>query len=229
MGADVLHISPLPSFPPRASSPCPGGELLQWSENGEHYIVRTIRQRNSASVPSHAALAALDDEGDGSLHEYLFPGPWPRPCGWGTWSCRRTLMAKFRENLGFYGCTVSASKQYTLARFLSEGILKSFYQPDAEKVTAPAGRRFGPFWKTARPVRHPGAGGGTAFFLLRLETPLSDEGDRENMGGQGIRVRPLSGFYRRSAGKAARPLVILYASLPGDRLEALAEALSKKF
>ena len=30
-------------------------------------------------------------------------------------------MARFREELGFYSCTVSSFEQHTLARFLSRG------------------------------------------------------------------------------------------------------------
>ena len=59
---------------------------------------------------------------------------------------------------------------------------------------------------------------------------LVDEFNRTVGQEQGIRVRPLSGFYHGEVPeKAAHCLVISYASLPGDRLEALAEALSKSF
>ena len=37
-GPTCCTFPPLPSFPPRASSPCPGGELLQWSENSGNII-----------------------------------------------------------------------------------------------------------------------------------------------------------------------------------------------
>ena len=67
-------------------------------------------------------------------------------------------------------------------------------------------------------------------FLLRLETLLSDEEIVKIWAEQGIRVRPLSRFFHGEVPeKAAHCLVISYASLPGDRLEALAEALSKSF
>ena len=72
------------------------------------------------------------------------------------------LMAKFRENPGLLRLhRVSFEAIYPGPLFVG-GYFEA-YQPDAEKVTAPAGRRFGPFWKTARPVRHPGQEAGLHF------------------------------------------------------------------
>ena len=174
------------------------------------------------------ALAALDDGGR-VIYMNTFSRSLAPALRVGYMVLPEDLMAKFRENLGFYGCTVSSFEQYTLARFLSEGYfekhinrMRKSYRTRRTEIRAILENCPGRF-----AILEQEAG---LHFLLRLETPLSDGEIVKIWAEQGIRVRPLSRFYHGEVPeKAAHCLVISYASLPGDRLEALAEALSKSF
>lgn len=230
MGADVLHISPSHHFPTGIVTPLPRRlELLQWAKTGGHYIIEDDYD-SEFGFRSHPmpALAALDDGGR-VIYMNTFSRSLAPALRVGYMVLPEDLMAKFRENLGFYGCTVSSFEQYTLARFLSEGYfekhinrMRKSYRTRRTEIRDILENCPGRF-----SILEQEAG---VHFLLRLETPLSDEEIVKIWAEQGIRVRPLSGFYHGEVPeKAAHCLVISYASLPGDRLEALAEALSKSF
>ena len=138
-----------------------------------------------------------------------------------------TLMAAYRQRLGFYSCTVPSFEQYTLERFLSRGYfekhinrMRKFYKsirnrvveaisqcPIAEKLT----------------ILEEHAG---LHFLLQVDLPLTDAQLVEACRKMGLRVAALSRYYRFPE-ENSHCLVINYSGLTEDTLTRLEEILCK--
>jgi GntR family transcriptional regulator/MocR family aminotransferase len=125
------------------------------------------------------------------------------------------LMEKFRQNLGFYSCTVSGFEQYTLARFLSGGHfekhinrMRKFYKSRRDRVLTalekcPCAHRF--------TVMEENAG---LHFLLKVDTDLPEDVLTERFLAAGIRVRTLDSYYEGTPPPdRERVLVVNYSGL----------------
>jgi GntR family transcriptional regulator/MocR family aminotransferase len=135
-------------------------------------------------------------------------------------------MHRFRQKLGFYSCTVSSFEQYTLARFLSRGHfekhinrMRKFYRSRRNRVVeilqnCPHAHLLS--------IREEDAG---LHFLLKVDTPQSDEALTERLAAAGIRIRCLSSYYHREV--PAEDLHYLVVNYAGIREELLEEALNR--
>ena len=136
-------------------------------------------------------------------------------------------MAKFREKLGFYSCTVPSFEQYTLARFLSGGWFEKHIN------------RMRKFYRTRRNriieilQKSPFAGRITILeqdaglhFLLRVDTLLSGRELTALCAGAGIRIRCLGDYYEGTVpGWAEKCLVVNYSGLDEQTLTAALDQL----
>ena len=132
------------------------------------------------------------------------------------------LMARFRENLGFYSCTVSSFEQYTLARFLDRGHfekhinrMRKFYRTRRNRVLE---MLMGCPYAPRMTIHEEDAG---LHFLVRLDTVLSDEELVARCAGAGIRVKALSQYYHEGVPEGdLHTLVVNYAAVQEKELEA---------
>jgi len=135
-----------------------------------------------------------------------------------------SLMALFREKLGFYSCTVPSFEQYTLARFLSRGYfekhinrMRKFYKSRRNRViSALKSCALAP----RLTILEQDAG---LHFLLKVDTSLSDRELTELLAKAGIRIHALSEYYHSAVGDL-HCLVVNYATI---REDVLAELLEK--
>ena len=214
--AEVLHISPSHHFPTGiTTSKKRRDALLCWAQQTGGYIIEDDYD-SEFRFRSHPmpALQTMDRQGRviymNSFSKTLAP------------SIRvsymvlpERLMEKFRQELGFYSCTVSGFEQYTLARFLSGGHfekhinrMRKFYKSRRDRVLTalekcPCAHRF--------TVMEENAG---LHFLLKVDTDLPEDQLTERFLTAGIRVRTLDSYY---AGKPPadreRILVVNYSGL----------------
>ena len=135
-------------------------------------------------------------------------------------------MAKFRRELGFYGCTVPSFEQYTLARFLSRGHfekhinrMRKFYQSRRNKVLRLLeGCAYAPLLT----VLEQDAG---LHFLLKIQTELTDAALTSALAEAGIRIRALSEYYHDSR-EDRHCLVVNYSGIKEENLSAALEILN---
>ena len=224
--AGVLHISPSHHFPTGIiTSRKRRDDLLAWAQKKDGYIIEDDYD-SEFRFQSHPmpALQTMDRQGRviymNSFSKTLAPSIrisyMVLPEG---------LMAEFRRKLGFYSCTVSGFEQYTLAGFLSGGHfekhinrMRKFYKSRRDRVLSaleacPCDHRF--------TVMEENAG---LHFLLRVDTPLSEEVLMERFLQAGIRVRTLGSYYEGTPPEdRQRILVINYSGLD----EALLSNLDK--
>ena len=218
--AQVLHISPSHHFPTGLVTPVSRrSELLAWAEAAEGYIIEDDYD-SEFRFDAHPmpAMQSLDRSGRviymNSFSKTLAP------------SIRISymvlpgnLMAKFREKLGFYGCTVPSFEQYTLARFLSRGHfekhinrMRKFYRSRRNRVISLLSSC--PFAQKLT-ILEQDAG---LHFLLKVETDLSDRELTETLLQAGIKIHSLSHYYH-GTNRDSHMLVVNYAQLEEEALE----------
>jgi GntR family transcriptional regulator/MocR family aminotransferase len=129
------------------------------------------------------------------------------------------LMAEYRSRLSFYACTVSSFEQYTLAAFMAQGRyeqhinrMRNRYRQKRDAVIDAI--RTGPLAGKAE-IMEQDAG---LHFLLRLNTPLTDEELRRAAAEKGIRLAFLSDYYHNSAAAPQHVVVVNYSGIEPETL-----------
>lgn len=138
------------------------------------------------------------------------------------------LVARYRERLGFYACTVPAMEQYTLARFLDEGYfeahvsrMRNFYRARREQVLSAIARS-----PLALRCRVSGEDAGL-HFLLTLETDKDDRALAREAAARGLRLVFLSDFAQRPDAVRAHVLVVNDPAIALERLDEALRVLSE--
>ncbi len=130
------------------------------------------------------------------------------------------LLARFKETLSFYSCTVPSFEQYTLARFIEGGYLlkhinrmKTQYRLVRDELIARMEQS--PFASRIH-IREKDAG---LHFLMQIDTDLSDEEVRRIAKERGVRLQPLSDFLFVPESGFSHTFVINYSSLSREDIK----------
>lgn len=223
---DVLHISPSHHFPTgQIMSMSRRMDLLKWARVNDGYI---IEDDYDSEFRFHAhpmpALQTLD--GDGRvIYMNTFSKTLAPSIRISYMVLPKALSEIFRQQLGFYSCTVSAFDQYTLERFLSRGYfekhinrMRRFYKTRRDLVMDVLKSCD---WSKNAVICEENAG---LHFLLKLDTTYSDEKLVTQFAKAGIRVRTLSSYYDGSVPRdKMKTLVINYSGLQEEELVRLKE------
>ena len=231
-GAQVLHISPSHHFPTGLVTPVTRRrELLDWAARQDGYIIEDDYD-SEFRFDAHPmpAMQSMDRSGR-VIYMNTFSKTLAPSIRISYMILPGKLMQEFREKLDFYACTVSSFEQYTLARFLSGGHfekhinrMRKFYRQRRNRVVDALTRC------PLAPVLQIHEEDAGLHFLLKVNTRLSDKELTSLCARAGIRVRSLSSYYREQVPPDMRHcLVINYASLREEDLEAALESLSLPF
>ena len=226
-GVRVLHISPSHHFPTGLVTPRERRlELLRWAEATEGWIIEDdFDSEFRFDARPLSAMYTMDPERViymNSFSKSLAP------------SIRisylilpKSLMARFREELGFYSCTVPSFEQYTLARFLAGGWfekhinrMRKFYRTRRNRVIEIL--ESSPYAGQVQ-ILEQDAG---LHFLLRIDTTRSDRELKELCARAGVRARCLGDYYDGQVPPwAEKCLVVNYSGLDEARLPAALERI----
>ncbi len=225
--ADVLHCSPSHHFPTGLVTPVSRRmELLNWAKQGKWIIEDDYDSEFRFDAHPMPAMQSLDGTGrviymntfSKSLAPSIRISYMVLPMG---------LMAEFRRRLGFYSCTVPSFEQYTLARFLSRGYfekhinrMRKFYRQRRNTVvslleTCAFSHRL--------TILEQDAG---LHFLVKVQTPLTDEALTAKLAEAGIRIRCLSEYFHETK-EDRKSLVVNYSGIKEEDLARALEALEK--
>ena len=220
--AQVLHLSPAHHFPTgRVTSTGRRQQLISWANSSGGYIIEDDYDSEFRfDAHPQPAMQSLDSSGR-VIYMNTFSRSLAPSIRISYMVLPDNLMTRFRENLGFYSCTVSSFEQYTLARFLSRGYfekhinrMRKYYKMRRNQVLS-ALRRCS--FADKLTIREEDAG---LHFLLKVDTPLSDDALVRFCAEKGILVRPLSSYYHLPIPEEDRRcLVINYAGLNQQALE----------
>lgn len=227
--AQVLHISPSHHFPTGLVTPLARRQaLLQWArECPDRWIIEDDydSEFRFAAHPM-PAMQSLDS------HRVIYMNTFSKSLAP---SIRisymvlpQALMDRYRQQLGFYSCTVPSFEQHTLALFLSRGHfeqhinrMRKFYKARRNRVmtmlmACPLAERL--------TVQEENAG---LHFLVRVDTDLSDDALENHCAKAGLRVRCLSGYYHGTVPENAKGcLIVNYSCLSDKQLANLEEILA---
>ena len=222
--AGVLHISPSHHFPTGQVMPLSRRqELLVWAAEQDGYI---IEDDYDSEFRFHAhplpAMQSLDTQGR-VIYMNTFSKTLAPSIRISCMVLPEVLGQRFRRELGFYSCTVSAFEQYTLEQFISRGYfekhinrMRRFYKARRDRVMEVL--RQCP-WAEKMTVLEEDAG---LHFLLKLDTTLSDEELISRFAEAGIRVSGLSNYYSSTVPPAKKKtLIINYSGLEEGELSRL--------
>ncbi len=229
-GVDVLHISPAHHFPTGAVMPIRRRQaLLDWAGRGDRrYIIEDDYDSEfrftGRPIPP---MQTMDAQGRviyiNSFSKSISPA-----VRISYMILPPALMARLRETLGFYACTVSSFEQYTLARFMEEGYfekhlarMKKRYRAQRNDLIALL--RQEPLAGRLR-ILEKDAG---LHFLLEVDTTLSDRALTERLGREGVRVRCLSDYYHGPGPRPEHCLVINYTGVTPKGAQLLRRALER--
>jgi GntR family transcriptional regulator/MocR family aminotransferase len=229
-GADVLHISPSHHFPTGLVTPLSRRqELLAWAKAApDRWIIEDDydSEFRFASRPL-PAMQSLD--GSRVIYMNTFSKTLVPSIRISYMILPEQLMALCREKLGFYSCTVPSFEQYTLTRFLDEGHfekhinrMRKFYKARRDRILAaiaacPAAEKLS--------ILEENAG---LHFLVRVDSPMTDQDLEAYCRAKGIRVRCLSSYYAGTVPAGAeRCLVVNYSGLTDEQLILLEEKLAE--
>ena len=223
--ADILHISPSHHFPTGIVTPVSRRqELLNWAKAGGKWIIEDDYD-TEFRFDAHPMPAMQSLDGERVIYMNSFSKTLAPSIRISYMVLPASLMAEFREKLGFYSCTVPSFEQYTLARFLSRGYfekhinrMRKFYKNRRNRVVDMLENCvFAP----KLTILEQNAG---LHFLLKVDTPLSDKELTEKLAAAGIRIRALSSYYHDKS-EDLHCLVVNYSGLKEEALEqALASA-----
>ena len=229
--AHVLHCSPSHHFPTGIVTPVRRRQqLLEWAAAAEERYI--IEDDYDSEFRFHAhpvpALQTMDRNGR-VIYVNTFSKTLAPSIRISYMILPPALMARFRQKLGFYSCTVPSFEQYTLARFLSQGYfekhinrMRKFYRNRRNLVIdllqgSPFARRV--------TILEQDAG---LHFLLRVDTDRPDGALTARCAKCGIRVQALSEFYEGTVPEwAAHCLVINYSGVNEENLPLALEALAR--
>ena len=223
--AQVLHISPSHHYPTGLITPMDRRqELLAWAREKEGWIIEDDYDSEFRfDARPMSAMHTLDPERViymNSFSKSLAP------------SIRisylvlpRRLMERFKQELGFYSCTVPSFEQYTLAYFLSRGCFEKHINRTRKASRARRNRlleriRSHPVGQKLTILEeHAGL-----HFLLKVDTPLPDRALTQALEKEDIRFPALSGFYHTRK-EDLHTLVVNYAGLREETVEKALDVL----
>ena len=140
------------------------------------------------------------------------------------------LLEQYRRELDFYACTVPATEQYVLTRFLEQGYyeqhlarMRTEYRARRSAVLEAFGRSS---FAQCIHIAEQGAG---LHFLMRLDTERTDEEIAARARERGVRLGFLSEYTQRQETAFAHTLVVNYAGLEKERLPETVELLADIF
>ena len=223
----VLHISPSHHFPSGIVMSNPRRRtLLAWAAAGaDRYIIEDDYDSefrfNAHPMPS---LHTLDGAGK-VIYLNTFSKTLAPSIRISYMVLPGCLMKEFREKLGFYSCTVPSFEQYTLERFISGGYfekhinrMRKHYKSIRNRVlTAITGCQYADHFT----ILEENAG---LHFLLQVDLPLTDAQLVEKCRALGLRVAPLSSYYRFPE-ENTHCLVINYSGLTEEALSGVERIL----
>ena len=225
--AQVLHISPSHHFPTGLITPVSRrSELLAWAREGEKWIIEDDYD-SEFRFDAHPKPTMFSLDGSGRvIYMNTFSKTLAPSIRISYMVLPGALMEQFQRKLGFYSCTVPSFEQYTLARFLHRGYfekhinrMRKFYKSRRNRVIS---LLRGCAFSDRLTILEQDAG---LHFILKIDTPLSDRALKDKLAAAGIRIRALSDYYTDPDGRDYHCLVVDYAGLDENALEAALNGL----
>lgn len=218
---DVIHISPTHHYPTGIVMPIRRRqELLKWaSEKSGRYIIEDDYDSefrfSGHPIPP---MLSIDTEGK-VIYMNTFSKTIAPAVRISYMILPRELLARYRETMGFYSCTVSGFDQYMLAKFIDGGYferhinrMKNLYRIKRDTVIDAIDKS--PFADRVKIMEeHAGL-----HFLMRIQTKLDDALLVRLAEKEGLRLSFLSEYMHAPTPEDAHVMVVNYSGIDTARL-----------
>ncbi len=228
-GADVAHLSPAHHFPTGIVMPLQRRlEILDWARAAPgRYIIEDDYDCEFRMQGKPLQTLQSIDRDEAVIYINTFTKTLAPSFRIGYMILPPHLAGRFREQLGFYSCTVPNFEQYALSAFMARGDferhlnrMRGFYKTNRDMLIR-AIRESSLSPRALIREEHAGL-----HFLLQLQTGLSDEAIIANAAAQGLRVACLSQYYAPGSPGDRGVLLINYSGLPRERIAEAARRLA---
>ena len=228
--ADVVHISPSHHFPTGIVTPISRRyELLGWAAaSTDRYIIEddydSELRLSGQPIPTLQSM----DVSDKVIYMNTFTKTLASTVRISYMILPRELFQQYYKKLSFYSCTVSNFEQYTLAKFIEEGYfekhinrLRNYYHNKRNTIVETI--------KKSRLNQYVSISGEEAgvHFLMKIETKKPQEQLMENAKAQGIKLSPLSAYYKENREEIQNTYVMNYSSIELEKIEMVVTRLAK--
>lgn len=220
---DIIHTSPSHHFPTGVVMPIKRRQqLLGWVyEQPDRFIIEDDYDSefrfSGLPIP---ALQTIDEQGR-VIYLNTFSKTLTPSIRISYLVLPHSLLEKYQKTLDFYSCTVSNFEQYTLASFLSEGYfekhinrMRNYYRNKRDFVIGTIKKS--PLGKYVT-ILEEDAG---LHFLIRLNTPYSDEKVIATAKEAGIKISCLSDYSSCKHSSYLHTFVINYSGVEEENLAA---------
>ncbi len=230
-GADIVHLSPSNHFPTGIVMPVTRRlELFEWVNRiRKRYIIEDdydseFRYNGRFILPLFA-----QDTQNRVIYMNTFSKSLVPSLRISYMVLPPQLLERYASTMSFYSCTVSSFEQYTLAQFISNGYferhinkMKIYYREQRNKILSALNHS--PLKSISKIIEH---NAGT-HFLLQINTHLTEEQVRKAALANDLYLSFYSDYsYQKKADDCT--LVINYAGITTDKINALVEKLTKIF
>ena len=221
----VLHISPSHHYPTGLVTPRDRRlELLRWAQSTGGWIVEDdFDSEFRFNARPLSAMYTMDPER--VIYMNSFSKSLAPSIRISYMILPKSLMERFRKELGFYSCTVPSFEQYTLSYFLSRGHFEKHINRTRRASRARRDRlvaliRSHPMGERLT-ILEQDAG---LHFLLKVRTEIPDKLLTDALSAEGIRFPALKDFYHEEK-EDLHTLVVSYAGLKEESMEKALEVL----
>lgn len=230
-GADIVHLSPSNHFPTGIVMPVTRRvELFEWVNRiHKRYIIEDdydseFRYNGRFILPLYA-----QDTQNRVIYINTFSKSLVPSLRISYMVLPPQLLERYASTMSFYSCTVSSFEQYTLAQFISNGYferhinkMKIYYREQRNKILNALNHS--PL-KSISKIIERNAG---THFLLQINTSLTEEQVRKAALASGLYLSFYSDYsYQKKTDDCT--LVINYAGITADKINALVKKLTKIF
>ena len=222
-GADVLHISPSHHYPTGTVMPITRRQaLMRWlTEGPERYLIEDDYDSEFRFTGLPIPTMQSMDQSGRVIYMNTFSRTIAPALRISYMILPKTLLARWRETMGFYSCTVPSFEQMTLTRFLAEGYFEKHLNRMKKHYRAVRGALLDALAQPpcAGCFRVHDAGAGLHFVL---EAPSAPEPERLRalLRQTGLHAALLADFYAGAPEpEAARCIVLDYADAEPETLQ----------
>ena len=220
-GAEILHITPSHHFPTGIVMPVSRRyEFLSWASKGENrYIIEDDYdcefRLSGRPIPTLQSIDVMEKV----IYINTFSKSLAPAFRISYLVLPKHLVTRFYETLGFYSGTVSCLEQMTLARFLSEGYFEKHINRMRNHYRAMRDRLLAEIHQSplADKVQISEENAGL-HFLIKVDTPRSDEEILQAAEREGIRLSFVSQYYMKEESRHPHVLVMNYSGLEGEKI-----------
>ena len=222
-GADVLHISPSHHYPTGTVMPITRRQaLMRWlTEGPERYLIEDDYDSEFRFTGLPIPTMQSMDQSGRVIYMNTFSRTIAPALRISYMILPKALLARWRETMGFYSCTVPSFEQMTLTRFLAEGYFEKHLNRMKKHYRAVRGALLDALAQPpcAGCFRVHDAGAGLHFVL---EVPGAPEPERLRalLRQTGLHAALLADFYAGAPEpEAARCIVLDYADAEPEALQ----------